>query len=108
MRKILHGLGISSGTASGTSIHSIPQNTTSEIEPYILISERLKPEIVRNLHRVRGIVCEEGSVLCHGAIIVRELGVPVVVGIADVFSELEEGALIFIDGNTGEVRASDK
>jgi pyruvate,water dikinase len=108
LRKILHGLGISSGIASGTSVHSIPQYATSEVEPYILISEKLKPEIVRSLHRVRGIVCEEGSVLCHGAIIVRELGVPVVVGIANVFSEIEEGVKISIDGSTGEVRASDK
>jgi pyruvate,water dikinase len=60
------------------------------------------------LPRLRGIVSETGSVLSHLAILAREAGVPTVVGYAGAMSDLPEGALVRVDGETGQVTIEDK
>ena len=46
--------------------------------------------------------------LSHLAILAREAGVPTVVGYAGAMSDLPEGALVRVDGETGQVTIEDK
>jgi phosphotransferase system enzyme I (PtsP) len=51
--------------------------------------------------RIRGIITAEGSSLSHVAIIARALGLPAVVGIADLPLTALDGQEIIVDGNNG-------
>jgi phosphoenolpyruvate-protein kinase (PTS system EI component) len=50
-----------------------------------------------------GLVSETGSTLSHLAIVARELGVPTVVGFEGACERIAEGAIVVVDGATGEV-----
>ena len=53
--------------------------------------------------RIRGIISAEGSSLSHVAIIARALGLPAVVGVADLPLTALDGQEIIVDGNNGTV-----
>ncbi len=53
--------------------------------------------------RIRGIISAEGSSLSHVAIIARALGLPAVVGVADLPLSSLDGQEIIVDGNTGKL-----
>ncbi len=53
--------------------------------------------------RLRGIISAEGSSLSHAAIIARALGIPAVVGVADLPLPSLDGQLLVVDGNSGEI-----
>lgn len=51
-----------------------------------------------------GVITEYGGVLCHAAIISREYGIPCIVGAPEAMALIPDGALIVLDGATGEVQ----
>ena len=74
----------------------------------VLVTTTLSPGLGPLLPRLKGIVSETGSVLSHLAILAREAGVPTVVGYAGAMSDLPEGAVVHVDGETGQVTIEDK
>jgi pyruvate,water dikinase len=50
------------------------------------------------------IVTEEGGLLCHAAVIARELGLPAVIGAADAMAAIPDGATVEVDPVAGRVR----
>lgn len=53
--------------------------------------------------RIIGLATELGSKTSHTAIIARALGIPVIVGLHHIVSELEEGDNVLLDGYTGKL-----
>jgi pyruvate,water dikinase len=51
-----------------------------------------------------GLLVERGSLLSHSAIVSRELGIPSVVGVAELTTWLRTGDVVELDGRTGTVR----
>ena len=74
-------------------------------EGFVLIARSMGPaELLDYDHRrLRGLVAEEGSYNSHVAIVARALNIPVVGGIHYVLSQVEEGAPVLVDGNSGVV-----
>ncbi|WP_088892202.1 putative PEP-binding protein [Leptolyngbya ohadii] len=84
----------------------MPQTATSLQEMpsgCVLVARFILPEWVSQLRRVAGIVTEQGGATSHGAILARELGIPAVVGIADVMQEFQTGENVLVNGDRGEV-----
>ncbi len=52
----------------------------------------------------KGIIVERGSMLSHTAITGRKLGIPTVVALSNATTRIPDGALIEIDGSTGQVK----
>jgi len=50
-----------------------------------------------------GLVIERGSVLCHTAIVARELGIPTIVDVEGATSRIKDGSRVRIDGAAGEI-----
>jgi phosphohistidine swiveling domain-containing protein len=50
------------------------------------------------------VVTTEGGLLSHAAVLSRELGVPAVVGVGDVFDAVHEGDVVEVDARRGTVR----
>ncbi|HRP08135.1 MAG TPA: phosphoenolpyruvate--protein phosphotransferase [Gemmatimonadales bacterium] len=71
----------------------------------ILIATELAPGMIVQLDRehVSGIVSEEGTRTSHAAILAHSLGIPAVMGVSGAMNEIEDGTLVLIDGQTGQV-----
>jgi phosphohistidine swiveling domain-containing protein len=50
------------------------------------------------------VVTEQGGLFSHTAILARELGLPAVVGVPDLFEEIHDGDLVEVDPRAGVVR----
>ena len=70
--------------------------------------DHLTPGLGPLLPRLGGIIAETGSVLSHLAILARESGVPTVVGFPGALQALPEGAVVSLNGDTGEVARHDQ
>jgi phosphotransferase system enzyme I (PtsI) len=73
--------------------------------PCVLVADELAPSVVAQLDwdLIRGFATDAGSRTHHTAILARSLDVPAVVGLGDVSSRVAPGALVLIDGGTGDV-----
>ena len=53
------------------------------------------------------VITDTGGMLSHAAIVAREYGVPAVMGCAGATAALEDGWVVEVDGDRGEVRRVD-
>lgn len=83
----------------------VPEDMSHLNKPTIVVAQNFSPAAIAELDRSRfaGFVCEGGTYSGHIAIIARTLGIPAVVGLAGITQMVREGALIALDGKTGEV-----
>jgi phosphohistidine swiveling domain-containing protein len=98
------------GTGAGGGVASGPVTYDADDPPVgsVLVTTTLTPGLGPLLGRLAGIVSETGSVLSHLAILAREAGVATVVGYAGATSELTEGMVVLVNGETGQVTIQDK
>jgi pyruvate,water dikinase len=47
---------------------------------------------------------ELGGLMCHAAVVARELGIPGVFGASGATTRLRDGQVVEVDGTTGAVR----
>ena len=103
-REARGGTGAGGGVATGRVTH----DATDPPAGSVLVTTTLTPGLGPLLSRLKGMVAETGSVLSHLAILAREAGVATVVGYAGATSELGEGTVVVVNGDTGEVTIQDK
>lgn len=79
-------------------ISSVPANT-------ILVARDLTPSMTAGINpaNVVGILTEVGGKTSHSAILARALEIPAVLSIDSIVSKVEQGQLVILDGQTGEV-----
>lgn len=70
----------------------------------ILVTAMTTPEFVPLMHNVRAIVTDEGGMLCHAAIVAREMHKPCVIGTKTATRILHNGDQIEVDATNGVVR----
>ena len=71
----------------------------------ILLADNTDPDLVPIMIKSSGIVTAEGGLLCHAAIIARELGLPCITGVGyNVINILKTKKLIEINGNNGTIK----
>jgi pyruvate,orthophosphate dikinase len=114
------GLGASPGAATGRIVFTAEaaQAAAAQDEATILVRTETSPEDIRGMHAARGILTVRGGMTSHAAVIARGLGLPCVVGAAELQLDpearslttpdgrvLREGALITLDGASGAVMA---
>ncbi|MEK7478479.1 MAG: PEP/pyruvate-binding domain-containing protein [Patescibacteria group bacterium] len=74
----------------------------------IIISYMTMPEFIPAMKRAAAFVTDEGGVLCHAAIISRELKKPCIIGTKIATQVLKDGDLVEVDANKGIVRILNK
>ncbi len=105
---LLRGLGASKGRKAGQARVLADVSDGDRLRPGdILVATMTSPDWVPLLRRAGAIVTDGGGATCHAAIVSRELGVPCVVGTGDATRRLRDGAMITVDGGSGEVFAGD-
>lgn len=71
----------------------------------ILVCDMTTPDYVPLMQNVAAIVTDRGGILCHAAIVARELGKPCIVGTGHATKILREGQQIEVDADIGVVRS---
>ena len=93
------------GTGAGGGIGTGPvtHDTENPANGTVLVTTTLTPSLAPLLPRLKGLIAETGSVLSHLAILAREARVPTVVGYARATTELPEGTVVRVNGESGQV-----
>jgi pyruvate, water dikinase len=104
--ELVHGLGSSPGTVTGTARIVTKLDQLDKVEEGdVIVTQMTTPDMVPAMKRAVGIVTDEGGMTSHAAIVSRELGVPAVVGTGNATTVIEDGQRITIDGERGSVEA---
>jgi pyruvate,water dikinase len=107
-RAVVEGLGVSQGTATGIArVVLDPLECRDFVPGEILVCSTTDPGWAPVLSLAGGVVLDMGSMLSHGAIVARELGVPCVANTTDGTRRIPDGALVHLDGTTGVVDVID-
>ena len=102
----LAGLGIGSRTYRGRArVADDPNRAIQEMEPGdVLVAPWTAPSYNSVLAIAGGVVVQEGGLLCHAAVMARELDLPAVIGCTGAMTGIRSGDLIEIDPVAGTVR----
>jgi len=107
-RILLKGIGASAGVARGrVSIVLDPADVHKVGDGDILVTVMTNPLYVVAIQKARAIVTDVGGMICHAAIIARELGIPCVVGTMGATKKLEGDMEVVVDGTRGLVYLPD-
>ncbi len=69
----------------------------------VLVTKMTDPDMVPAMKKASAIVTQEGGITSHAAIVSRELGIPCVVGVENIFEVVKDGMEITVNGSTGEI-----
>lgn len=70
----------------------------------ILVTDMTKPDMIPACRKAKGIITDEGGIMCHAAIIAREYKKPCIVGTKLATQLLKSGDVVEVDANIGVVK----
>jgi len=102
---VLKGTPASVGSVKGyvKIIHSLKDANKIE-QGDILVTMMTTPDLVFVMRKSSAIITDEGGILCHAAIVSRELGVPCITGTEKATKVLKDGDFIEVDAHNGIVK----
>jgi pyruvate,orthophosphate dikinase len=117
---LVRGIPASPGAASGRLVFSAneAQASAAREEPCVLVRRETTPEDIRGMHAAAAVVTLRGGVTSHAAVIGRGIGLPCIVGAADLDIDeksreitvpdgrkFKAGDMVTVDGTTGQMLA---
>ncbi len=104
-QKTLSGMTAYPGIAQGKAkIIWKAEDSAMFKEGDILVTSMTTPQLVPLMQKAAAIVTDEGGLLCHAAIISRELKKPCIIGTGNATKILRDGEKIEVDATKGIVR----
>lgn len=101
---VLQGIAGSPGVTTGVVQHvRSPDDFARFPSGAILVARTTNPAWTPLFFRAAGVVTESGGPLSHGAVTAREIGIPAVMAIPNVFQTLPEGATVTLYGSQGRI-----
>ena len=98
------GIGGNSGSVTGVARVVSGLEDIGRLNPgEILVTTFTDTGWTSKFAMISGIVTEYGGILCHAAIVSREYGIPCVVAAVGCTTRIPDGALIRVDGSSGQV-----
>lgn len=97
---IASGIAASPGAATGRIVFTArdAQSSAARDEACILVRRETSPEDIRGMHAANGVLTQRGGITSHAAVIARGLGLPCVVGAADMTISQRDATLTTQDG----------
>ncbi len=74
----------------------------------ILVSPMTTPDFVPAMQKAAAFVTDEGGIMCHAAIVAREMKKPCIIGTKIATQVLKDGDLVEVDADNGVVRIIEK
>ena len=100
----LRGVGVCGGRVRGR-VRIVRPETIDDLQPgEILVAEVTDVGYTAAFCYAAAVVTELGGPMSHAAVVAREFGFPCVVDAQDATRSLPPGALVEVDGSTGEIR----
>jgi phosphohistidine swiveling domain-containing protein len=104
-KKELKGQTGNKGTYIGSAriimnTYDFPKMQTGDV----LVSTMTTPDFVVLMHKAGAIVTDIGGLLCHAAIVSREINKPCIIGTKFATQILKDGDMVEVDANNGVVR----
>lgn len=100
----LLGVGASPGRVTGTVRVVLGPGEQDKVgKGEVLVTDMTEPDLVLACERSAAIVTDLGGMLCHAAIISRELGIPCVLATRRATQVLRDGDVVEVDGEAGTV-----
>lgn len=104
MKLIAKGLGASTGTVTGcVRVLSSPDELDQLETGEVLVVQHSSPAWSLGMLRAGAIISEYGGIICHAAIVAREMGVPCVVAVEHATKLLANGMFVRVDGEVGAI-----
>jgi pyruvate,water dikinase len=100
---VLRGTGASSGSATGPVRILREPDPAALAEGDVLVVEFADPGWTPLFPRARALVMEVGGIMCHAAVVSRELGIPAVFGVSGATRALKDDQVVIVDGDHGTV-----
>ncbi len=102
--KTLQGLGVCGGRVRGR-VRIVRPETIDDLQPgEILVAEVTDVGYTTAFSYAAAVVTELGGPMSHAAVVAREFGIPCVVDAQDATRILPPGALVEVDGSSGDIR----
>ncbi|HEY9305986.1 MAG TPA: PEP-utilizing enzyme, partial [Mycobacterium sp.] len=99
----LTGVGVCGGRVRG-HVRIVRPDSIDDLEPgEILVAEVTDVGYTAAFSYAAAVVTELGGPMSHAAVVAREFGIPCVVDVADATRRLPPGALVEVDGGSGEI-----
>lgn len=101
----LEGTGIGDTSYTGTArVVADADEALDRAEPGdVIVTKLTVPTFNSVLAMAGGVVTQHGGLLCHTAVIARELGIPAVVGVRDALTAIPDGSEVEVDPVRGVV-----
>ena len=99
---LLQGVGASPGRAGG-EVHLVfnIEDADALQTGQVLTTTMTNPDMVPTMQRSAAVVTDVGGMICHAAIVSRELGIPCVVGTKTATQTLQPETFVTVDGSAG-------
>lgn len=99
---ILKGTIANTGKAEGRVRLVFNQKDANNLEPgEVLVSSMTAVEFLAGIRKASAIITDEGGIICHAAIISRELNKPCIIGTKNATSMLNTGDFVKVDADKG-------
>jgi len=99
--KVLNGISVAKGIVTAKAKVVLEPNYKINLKGHILVSKITDPGWVFLMSQSVGLISEKGSLLSHTAIVGRELGIPVIVGVEGASSIIKTGNLLKLNATEG-------
>ena len=70
----------------------------------ILVAVQTMPQLLPAMKKAAAFVTDIGGLVCHAAIVARELGTPCIIGTWNATKILKDGDLVEVDADEGVVK----
>ncbi|MFC2948635.1 pyruvate kinase [Virgibacillus sediminis] len=102
---IAKGQGIGRNTVYGKAVvaKTADEAINNIQEGDILITYGTERDMMPALEKAGGIITEEAGLTSHAAVVGLSLGIPVIVGVKDVFNLIKDGQDLTVDGTKGDI-----
>ena len=100
---VMQGVPCSGGVSEGEALVVEDISMLEDSKDKILVTKMTDPGWVFYLASAKGVISQKGSILSHTAIISREIGIPSIVGVANVMNRINTGDIVRMDGGSGRI-----
>ncbi|WP_313134210.1 PEP/pyruvate-binding domain-containing protein [Anaerocolumna sp.] len=102
-KQVFIGQKVSYGNYIGRVVKLNVKDKVKKLNNLVLVVDEFYPELIYKLDDIGAIITAKGGKLSHAAIVAREKGIPCVIGLKEEINKLENGDLVFVDADYGEV-----
>ncbi len=103
-----HGTGCYPGILTGEICYVKDIADAQGLKGKILLAERTDPGWTPLFYLAKAVIVEKGSILSHAAIVAREVGIPIIIGVPQITRILKTGDIVTMNGKTGDIQVESR